>query len=174
MRPRLPHASIALFALATSIALVPAPVRATQIWSGYTFAFSKAKNADWTLPANQDHITGDVALTRDNTHGIYNIAMESAYGPNSPAGTEWATGLAANHASLTFAPWVTWAASCPPCTVGIQACLHLIPDDIYVDIKFDSWGESIPGGGAFAYHRGQPQVVPTVPASWGALKLHYR
>jgi hypothetical protein len=148
---------------------------ATEIWSGRTFAFSRAADADYTQAVNQDRITPLVWITRAGTQGIFNIKTESAYTMNaSPAGTEWATGDAVNHASLTFRPWQTWAANNPPATVGRDAVLHLIAEDIYIDIRFDSWGVGFDGGGAFAYHRAVEPPIPTLGASWGRLKSFYR
>ena len=41
--------------------------------------------------------------------------------------------------------------------VGVDAVVHLISDDIYIDIKFISWtkgqGSEIPAGGGFSYER---------------------
>lgn len=163
--------------LAAAGLLVLAPsAHAAQVWSGRTFAFSKAPNADPTRAVNQDRITASVWITRAVAAGIYNAASEAFYTHLiSPSGTEWATGDAANHASLTFTDWETWAlaAGGPPATVGIPACVHLIADDIYIDIVFDSW--QAVSGGAFSYHRAPNQVVtPTEQATWGAVQALYQ
>ncbi len=165
-----------LLGLVASLAAVPAG--ATQVWSGRTFHFSKAPNADCTQAANQDRITPNVWLTRASTQGLFNIKQEAAssgsYGP-SPTDTEWATGDAANYASLTFDTWVNWAASFPPSTVGVNAVVHLITDDIYIDIRFDSWGSGLAGGGAFSYTRAvAPASTPVEQGTWGRLKSLYR
>ncbi len=153
-------------ALVFSSILAAAPSQAVQVWSGRTYTFTKAASADWTLPENQDRITSSVWITRAGTQGIFNIAVESSYGSLSPADTEWATGDAADWQSLTFTPWVTWAGSNPPGTVGLDAVVHLISDDIYIDIRFDSWGIGGDGGGSFSYARGEsavpvPDAVPS-------------
>ena len=57
--------------------------------------------------------------------------------------------------------WDTWAKGVnpgPPSTVGVNAVLHLISEDIYLDLRFTSW--SAAGGGGFAYLRSTPSVVP--------------
>ena len=148
------------------------PAHATEVWSGRTFAFAKAANADWTQPANQDRISPLVWITRASTMGIFNIAQETAFTMNlSPKDTEWATGDAVNHASLTFRTWQQWTANNPPATVGVNAVVHLISEDIYVDIVFDSFGGA---GGAFSWHRAVQPATSTTAASWGRIKALYR
>ncbi|MEX0315832.1 MAG: putative metal-binding motif-containing protein [Allomuricauda sp.] len=44
----------------------------TAIWSGDDIEFTKAANADWTLPENQDHITDKVVFTRQDAGPMYN------------------------------------------------------------------------------------------------------
>ena len=46
---------------------------APTVWTGTTISFAKASGANHTLPANQDHLTASVALTRGSTQGIFNI-----------------------------------------------------------------------------------------------------
>jgi hypothetical protein len=170
--------AVASFALPAVLAasLFAGSAQATpQIWSGRTFAFSKAANADPTLAVNQDLITPLVWITRGATQGIYNAQSETAYSHLlSPAGTTWATGDAVDYASLTFTSWEAWAGSNPPATVGLNAVVHLVAEDIYVDIRFDSWGAGL-SGGAFSYHRAvDPGATPTEQGTWGALKALYR
>jgi len=140
------------------------PAGAAVLWNGQTISFSKAAFADPTLPANQDRLTSDVWLTRSSSSGLYNAALETGFANFfSPAGTEWSYGTLANYASLTYTNWEGWYGGPPPngggpgSTVGKDAVLHLISDDIYLSIKFTSFGSS---GGAFAYDRSTPSVVP--------------
>lgn len=129
------------------------------IWNGPTISFSKAANADPVLQENQDRITDSVWLTRASNQGIYNIKTETIYTHNlSPAGTEWAYGTTANYASLVYKNWEAWnggSGGGPPSTVGQNAVLHLLGGNIYIDLKFTSWGGS---GGAFSYDRSTPPV----------------
>ena len=135
----------------------PAPT----IWNGPAITFSKAAQANHTLPANQDRMTDQVWLTRASTQGLFNIKSELGFvHALSPAGTEWAYGTTANYDTLTYANWETWTGGQgggPPSTVGNDAVVHLIAENIYLDIKFTSWGGN---GGAFAYTRS----TPTPPA----------
>lgn len=79
----------------------------------------------------------------------------------SPADTEWAFGTTAN-IGITFNDWETTIASSPPDMVGLNMVLHLITDDIYIDIKFLSWASGKSGGyGGFSYERSTDQNLGT-------------
>ena len=135
------------------------------VYSGYAVSFSKAGFADPYLPENQDSIVHRVAITRGSSRGIFNVARESTYEDSvSPLGTAWAfphnnpsaTLSAANHDALVFAPWQTangGGGGGPPATVDQNAVVHLIEQDIYLDIRFTGWGISTIAGGSFSYQR---------------------
>jgi len=147
---------------------------ATEIWSGRTFGFAKNPFGNPALPQNQDRISPTVWITRASSKGIFNAALETSYAHDvSPKNTEWATGDAVNHAALTFAPWEVWNLMDPPSFVGVNACMHIIDADIYLDIVFTDWGGST-SGGSFSYLRALPPVVPTRPTSWGRIKQLYK
>lgn len=135
-------------------------VTAQTEWNGPAITFSKAPNADWNLEVNQDVITDNVKITRKNNQGIFNIAQEAGYqqGANvSPVDTEWAFGnISDGVGSLSFTTWDTahgGAGNGPSSLVGQDMVIHLITDDIYIDIKFLSWGMGGGGGGSFSYER---------------------
>jgi hypothetical protein len=145
-----------------SILFVAAAAEATPIiWTGPTITFTKASSADWTLPENQDRITDDTWITRANNYGIFNIKSETAFTypePSSPFNTEWSLGSAADYASLTFYHWNYWqreivngGSGNPSILVGKDSVLHLIAEDIYIDVKMLSWASG--GGGGFSYER---------------------
>ena len=123
--------------------------------------FTKVDSADWNLRENQDRISDTVWITRENLRGIFNIASEAAFSATtSPANTEWAFGSASDFESLTFTNWQAWnggSPSGPPSVVGRDAVIHLIDEDIYLDIKFLSWTLGPQGGGngggGFSYER---------------------
>ncbi len=167
-----------VLALGLAAACVSNALAAPQVWSGRTYSFVRPANVDWTQAAYQDRITSNVWLTRASTQGLFNIKQEAASSGSfgsSPQDTEWATGNAADYASLTFDTWVNWAANFPPGTVGVNAVMHLITDDIYIDVRFDSWGSGLAGGGAFSYTRAvAPTPTPTDRGTWGQLKSLYR
>lgn len=145
----------AAIAAAAAIALDAAAAAAPTVWDGPTVTFVRPDGVDYTLPQNQDRITDAVWLTRINQGGgIFNFALESVYSPISPLDTEWSYGSAANAATLTFRPWQQWHGNNPPSTIGQDAVVHLVSEDIYIDIKFLSW--SCCGRGGFSYERSTP------------------
>jgi hypothetical protein len=136
-------------------------IDAQTIWTGSTLTFSKENNTDWTLEANQDRITNNVWITRANNQGIFNIVTEANYTDfSSPSDTEWAIGTTANIGSLTFQNWEDTSGSNPPSLVNQDMVVHLITDDIYIDIKFTSW-QSGGAGGGFTYERSTDQNLNT-------------
>src|SRR5204863_7496123 len=108
--------------------------------------------------------------TRGSSQGLFNATDEGGFTHfSSPVGTEWASGSLANFASLSYQNWNTWAKGVnagPPSTVGVNAVLHLIPDDIYLSVNFTSWTSSGSGGG-FSYLR-LTSVVPE-PSTWSLI-----
>jgi hypothetical protein len=134
------------------------------VWNGPPIAFTKPDFADWTLPENQDRLTNNVWLTRRDIGPLFNIAVD-------PSDTEWAFGptqpgnpgpiSASNHANLVFDHFVLSLDR----AIGQNAVrygpgvLHLISDDIYLDIQFTSWTQAF-GGGGFSYIRSTPAPAP--------------
>ena len=123
-------------------------------WEGSRITFTKENSADPTDESNQDRITDNVWITRANSGGqIYNIVSEtSATSGSSPAGTEWAQGSFDNFDSLNF---TSFRDACPnqkpKDVVGVPMVLHLIADDIYIEVEFTSWSQGKQGG--FSYQR---------------------
>lgn len=146
---------IAVGTVAVQAAAAPA------VWDGPTISFSKPGGADHTLPAHQDHLTSSVALTRGNSQGMFNILQESGYTGASPADTEWATAInnpgdeisATNYAALDFTTWVAaYGNSTGNNILNYDAVVHLVTDDVYLDLRFTSF-QGGGGGGGFAYER---------------------
>jgi hypothetical protein len=141
------------------VALLVATVAAgaQEIWTGETLAFSKADESDPTRAENQDRITDSVWITRGNDGGqIFNIAEEQrASSGSSPALTEWAIGTTDDLENLEFAPFRQAIGGKPRAVVGLDLVLHIIPEDIYLDVTFTSWSEGKAGG--FAYERSTPE-----------------
>jgi Bacterial Ig domain len=139
------------------IACLCAPLSEAQtIWNGPPITVSDA-----TQP---DKITANVWLERGSTEGLYNAAQESGFTHFlSPVDTEWADKTSTNYILLSYTDWNTWAKNIhggPPNTVGVSAVVHLISDNIYIDITFTSWSS----GGGFSYQRATPAVVNTPPS----------
>lgn len=121
-----------------------------------TVSFSKSNTADPTSEASQDRITENVWITRGNSGGeIYNAKTEDASEKGvSPAGTRWALGVASNKDNLEFNSFRATVGK-PKDVVGKELVMHLVEDDMYINVKFTSWSE---GGqntdaGGFAYDR---------------------
>jgi hypothetical protein len=167
-----------VYSLVSALCLIFAfgPLAAQTIWTGPKITITKAGGADWTLEENQDRITDNVWITRANNKGLFNIAVNDAfigdgsdpanYGP-SPAGTEWAFGSTADGVeTLEFTTWIVattvndqYNEANPPTLLNQDMVLHLIEDDIYMDIKLLSWGVGNMGQGSFSYERASDDVT---------------
>jgi hypothetical protein len=144
------------------------------VWSGFGVTFTRPAAGPPTDPANQDRITDNVWLTRDSTQGIFNIKQEMSYDigiHHAPADTRWATDLnnagktiaAANYEDLTFTFWrEAYGGAVATTIINRNAVVHLVTDDIYLDLRFTDWG--VQGAGGFAYMRA---VAPSLPAPTG-------
>ena len=145
----------ALQKFSAALLLLPLAVNAGTLWNGPNISASNA-----TQP---DQITANVALARGGSQGLYNSVTEPGFTHTySPADTEWADGTTAN-TNLTYTDWNTWAKtvhSGPPSTVGVNAVLHLITDDIYLNIRFTAWSV----GSTFSYVRSTPTPANIPPS----------
>ena len=126
------------------------------LWEGTPITFSKPNGGNPSEEANQDRITDNVWLTRGNLGVLFNAFNESAANDNSsPAGTEWAQGTFANVETMQF---TNFRSACPGNkprnVVGIPMVVHLIEDDIYIEITITSWAQGKVGG--FTYQRSTP------------------
>jgi hypothetical protein len=167
-----------LFGLVLASAAAFAPWAGAQtVWSGYDFSFAKANGTDHTLPENQDRITSNIWLSRAITQGLFNVASETSWDLTSPIDTEWATDLnnpeetiaATNWAELTFDPWIssyggTLSGQLPSRLIGRNAVVHLISDNIYLDLRFTAWTQG--SGGGFAYLRALPPEDPNATGDY--------
>jgi len=152
---------------------VASAAHAVTIWEGPDLTVTNPPNG-----GVQDAITPNVVLTRASSEGLYNAALETGYdrdGKTSPAGTRWAfLGLdgnpadpaqvtASNHTNLNFSEWAASLGDSPNLLGNIQnrpGVVHLITDDIYLDIMFTNWGGGGTGG-AFTYIRStEPAPLP--------------
>jgi len=131
-----------------------------EVWNGNFIEFTKDSLADWTLEENQDRITENVWITRKNIRGIYNIAVENGFSHlnGSPIDTEWAFGTTAEYDQLLYEPWSSAIDSMVNLMIGEDMVVHLITDDIYIDIKVLEWGITQAGGGYVRYERATENV----------------
>lgn len=154
------HTIYILMGLCLATLSGPLNGRAATIWTGPATTFVNAAGSDPAQAVNQDRLTPNVWITRGSSEGIFNAKTETLFTHFlSPADTEWAEGTTAN-TNLLYKDWDTWVKthcsglSCgPPFTVGLNAVLHLKSDDIYLNVKFTSWGGL---GGGFSWQRSTP------------------
>jgi hypothetical protein len=150
---------------------LPTGAVSQTVWSGLTFEFTRPS---FVNPAPVDQITPGVHIARAATQGIYNAApgKDLAYNGSGPTGTRWATDLnnagktieATNNAALTFGTWLAayGGFSIGNVIEGKKAVVHLIDENIYLDLQFTNWvaGRGEPGGGGFTYLRAEPPITP--------------
>lgn len=146
--------------LLTALLAVSSLVQGQEIWNGNFIEFTKDSLADWTLEENQDRITDNVWITRKNTQGIFNIRQEDGFSHlnGSPVDTEWSYGTTEEIDQLIFEPWASAIDSMVPQMLGQDMVVHLITDDIYIDIEFLEWGITHAGFGYFKYRRATENV----------------
>lgn len=151
---------ILLILLQLSAILAPCFLTAQEVWNGNFIEFTKDSLADWNLEENQDRITDNVWITRKNTQGIFNIRQEDGFSHlnGSPIDTEWSYGTTEEIDQLTFEPWASAIDSMVPQMLGQDMVVHLITDDIYIDIKFLEWGITHAGFGYFKYERATENI----------------
>jgi len=164
VRPRFAIALRTAIVILAAGLLSPSDAAAQTVLSGLTTSFTKSNGADETLRANQDRIALGLLLARAGSGGIFNWAAgEEFFQSDSPANTEWATDInnpsdeknpvtiaAVNYEALTFDPWVDAYGGFNVAggnVAGRDAVLHLIPEDIYLDVRFTTWTTGAAGGG---------------------------
>ena len=156
--------------------LVSGAAQAASVFTGLDIDFTKDPFADPQLAENQDELTPGVVLTRGDVQGLFNIALESAFGNGSPADTRWAfADLNGNPAdisaldfdSLVFDDWEDALGGRGALASNILdriGVVHLITDDIYLEILFTDWGQGGGAGGSFSYVRSDLSAIP-LPAA---------
>ncbi|MEM9081671.1 MAG: hypothetical protein AAGC74_13380 [Verrucomicrobiota bacterium] len=147
--------------------------------------YFKPPNADETNSAFWDRISPSVAITRRGSslpqRGIFNPLAETEYQRSfSPAGTAWAflgrngnpsdaaSLIASNYTNLTFLPFEDAHGGASAGNDGTlrniidrPAVLHIIAEDIYLDIRFTDWANRNQNIGVFGYVRAQAIPEPS-------------
>lgn len=140
----------------TAFISVSLTMREPIIFNGPRVVFRKAQNADYEQAENQDRITDRVWITRGFLEGIFNPKIEIDFTRSvSPADTEWAEGTTDKIPELSFQNWNAAINRFPKGAIGKNYVLHLISENIYIDIKLLTWsdGRDDGGGGGFSYER---------------------
>ena len=132
-----------------------------KVWSGDPITFTKDDYADWTLEENQDRISENVIITRQDNQSIFNIAVEDSYGSGAPTNTLWAAGSSELLPLLTFDSFVNTVNNNPQASIGQPMVMYSVLDDIYIDVTIESWTGSNSGGG-FSYTRSTPEHTSNV------------
>jgi len=180
-----------LLTAGATLLLAISSAQASVIWSTgpNDVSFTKPGGVDETNPIYWDKISSDVWITRGLTKGLYNPKTETVFNDVvdpavSPADTQWAFsevdgnpaftyGIgAAQHANLTFNFWEDSLGGANNLGFNIlahPAVLHIVSQDIFLDIQFTSWQQH--GGGGFAYTRAAAPAAVPEPASLGCLAL---
>lgn len=130
------------------------------IFTGPMIEVRKAPNTDFRLAENQDLITDNIIITRGNTLGLFNIAKEESFATGqgdstSPEGTEWAVGSTNDDpTTLDFNTWsITVQNPSQAVANRTNYVLHIMTENVFVDIVFTGWTLDSEGGGGFAYER---------------------
>ena len=126
------------------------------IWTGPKLVFEKENFADPLDAANQDAITDRVILTRGRRDSLINVVLEDSAGNGSPMGTGWAEGTTANIEGLEFKPLKAAANDQLKRLPGKSFVLHLVEEDVYLDVTFLTWTSGNTSGGGFSYERSTP------------------
>lgn len=144
------------------------------LWTGPMISFSKGDYVDWTLPQNQDSISPNVCITRADKGGIFNIKLESEFDRDSrtsPTDTEWANGsITDGIQNLEFTSWFNSILGSTQEEVGVKKVMHLISEDIYIDLVITEWtpgggGSGTGFGGGFTYMRSTKPTTVSISQS---------
>lgn len=130
------------------------------VWDGPMMTFTKQNYADPSSEDSQDRITELIWLTRGDNNVLFNAKTQSTApndGYNSPAGTQWAEGNTSNVIGLVFSDFKSAAPKSNGSPrvkdmVGRNYVVHLVTDNIYIDLKMLSW-QQYGNGGGFSYER---------------------
>ena len=132
------------------------------------FFFEKIDFSDFASEENQDRITDNVWIARENSGPFFNYYLENVpeYGCDSqtPSGTLWSPYSKENSNNNSYVPFIQMTGCCPPCIVGDTVSVWLLQDDLKLNVVFSSWTSGGQGGG-FSYHREQviPQWIEVLP-----------
>jgi len=137
-----------------SICVTTAPMQSVS--------FTKADNADWLLPENQDIIIPNaLSITRANNRGIFNIVLETEFDRDnrtSPLNTRWALGKSTDDISTLSFGTFTDANGGESIGNNIVGRTFVVEHNDgtnpvqYFEVTVNSWTSSGSGGG-FSYTR---------------------
>jgi hypothetical protein len=150
--------------LLAAVMLFGLPSQGQTIWDFGSLSFSNSGGV------GTDVISAQTSLTRGPTQPVFNSACEP--GPIqscswNPCNTEWAYGVIANWNTLTYGNLYTVNGCSPPSMVGQSMVCHLIAENIYLQITWNSWGAG--GSGGFSYTRTTGPSVACTGSNGGTI-----
>ena len=122
------------------------------LWTGPALEFSKENNSPAT-----DQVTDKVAITRGDDQGIFNSVYETGWNRPGPFNTLWAFGSLDEINSANFIGWGSLSNWNPRELVDKQLIVWLTEENIFLELKFNSWSGGSSGGG-FSYSRSTPSA----------------
>ena len=149
-------------------------VTASTVWTGAEITFTKFAFSDYTLAENQDFLTSNVSLTRGYSGFLCNVSASDVcagtHDYSYPSDMEWAWGSIEDWDTLTYSdPLHTVELAIGQLNMlalpGKTFVAHILSDDIFFELTFNSWSSGNSGGG-FSYDRTTPNTVPVPAALW--------
>jgi hypothetical protein len=106
-----------------------------------------------------DPVSSTVSLSRGNGGGLCNRLTDNCAprwqgGVSNPSGTEWAVGTC--DAATSYGDFLSTICGwrCGNNVLNKDLCMHLLDDDVYIDVFFTNWGRSY--SNYFTYYRTTP------------------
>lgn len=139
-------------------------------WTGSTTSFSHSPGGppdQWTSNHTGADSVNNVWISRGARQALFNAAAEPGWNAGySPSNTMWvvASGPLTSANTLTydtFANAVGQPGNSPGRSVGQTFFVHILPDDIYLQLTLTEWGNN--DGGSFSYDRTTPAAVTPPP-----------
>lgn len=149
-------------------------------WTGPKMTFEKQGSDDPLIAANQDRITDLVWLTRGSDNVLFNAKTQTGAptnGYDSPEDTRWAEGTTADLNSLTFSDFKSAAPKTSTGAVRVREMagkdyvLHLVTDNIYIDVKILTW-ETRSQGAGFSYERSTNQNLSSKTTTMQPMRIY--
>lgn len=141
---------------------------------GAIYEFTKENSVDFDAAENQDRITEDVWIARQNQEGLYNAATDASYSDEAlegPRNTLWKLGpwQDGDDPLNDYGTWYEHHDGNPDNLVGQTSVLYLVDYDYYFQIEWTNWTCCGYGGG-FSYIR---TFLPTPSAVCDAVAAIY-
>jgi hypothetical protein len=135
------------------------PLPAATLWTGPNMTYTKSASTP-----NDTILAGKVVLHRGTRDVLYNTAAgETRAATSSPANTEWGFGALTNYQNLSYRSLESMRdGNLAGLILNRPMVMHIISEDIYLSVKFTTWGQH--GVGTVSYIRSTAPAgaAPTV------------